>query len=151
MKLRTTIARTITLALFALAAVIAQADSNGVYKYRSSVMKAIGGQMGSMGSSLKEDVFRENLRFHASAMADLADIVPTLFPQGSGAGKSETLPAVWEKPDEFKARVDDFVVAAKQLEKISSEGDLKAFISGMQKLGKTCKGCHDDFREEQKD
>lgn len=131
-----------------LTAAAIHADSEGIYKYRSGVMKAVGGQMASLGASLKGQVFTENLTLHARAMADLADIVPHIFPQGSGTKKSEALPAVWEKPEEFKNRVDDFVSAAKQLEKIVESGDMKAIGGGVQKLGKTCKGCHDDFREE---
>jgi cytochrome c556 len=124
------------------------ADSEGIYKYREGVMKAVGGQMASLGASLKGQVFTENLKLHASAMADLADIVPHIFPKGSGSEKSEVLPAVWENPEGFKQRVDDFVSAAKQLKTIAANGDMKAIGGAMQKLGKTCKGCHDDFREE---
>jgi cytochrome c556 len=131
-----------------LVATAINADSEGVYKYRVGVMKAIGGQMTSLGASLKGQVYTENLKLHASAMASMADIVPQVFPKGSGVEKSETLPAVWEKPEEFKQRMDDFVSAAKQLEKIVSSDDMKAIGGGVQKLGKTCKGCHDDFREE---
>jgi cytochrome c556 len=134
--------------LLLLVATAINADSEGIYKYRSGVMKAVGGQMASLGASLKGQVFTENLKLHASAMADLADIVPLVFPAGSGGDKSETLPAVWEKPEAFKQRVDAFVAAAKQLEEIAASGDMKSIGGGLQKLGKTCKGCHDDFREE---
>ena len=140
--------RKIILVCLLLTATAISADSEGIYKYRSALMKAVGGQMASMGASLKGQVFTENLKLHASAMADLADIVPLVFPKGSGSDKSEALPVIWENPEEFKQRVDDFVSAAKQLEKIASSGDMKAFGGGIQKLGKTCKGCHDNFREE---
>ena len=140
--------RIITMMSLLLAATAINADSEGIYKYRSGVMKAVGGQMASLGAILKGQVFSENLKVHASAMADLAEIVPHVFPEGSGSEKSETLPAVWEKPEEFKQRVDAFVSAAKQFNEIASSGDMKAIGGGIQKLGKSCKGCHDDFREE---
>lgn len=140
--------RKIIMVSLMLTAAAIHADSEGIYKYRSGVMKAVGGQMAAMGASLKGQVFTANLKLHARAMSDLADIVPHIFPEGSGDKKSEALPAVWDKPVEFKSRVDDFVSAAKQLEKIVDSGDMKAVGGGVQKLGKTCKGCHDNFREE---
>lgn len=128
----------------------ASADDEAVFKYRKGVMKAIGGQMASIGASMKGQVFTENLATHATAMAAMAEIAPVLFPKGSGVAKSEALPAIWEKPAEFKARMDDFVSAARDFEKLAKAGDMSGIVGGVKNLGKSCKGCHDDFREEKK-
>ena len=136
------------MAVALMSSTLISADSEGVYKYRSAVMKAVGGHMASIGASLKGQVFTENLKIHASSMADLADIVPNVFPEGSGVDKSEAIAAIWEQPENFKSRMDDFVTAAKQLEQLAQGTDIKATLGGVQKLGKSCKGCHDDFREE---
>ncbi len=142
------IVRIIIMVILMFASAVINADSAGVYKYRQAVMKAVGGQMAALGASLKGQVFTENLRLHAGAMADLAEIVPHVFPAGSGTKKSEALPAIWEQPEEFENRVNDFVNAAKSLAEVIQSDDMKAIGGGVQKLGKTCKGCHDNFREE---
>jgi len=136
------------LLVLALGTTAAQADAEGVYKYREAVMKAIGGHMGSMVNSLKGQVFTENLGVHATAMSSLADIAPHIFPADSVVAESEALPGIWEKPDEFKSRMDDFVKAAKAMEKAVATGEMAAMGGGLKNLGKACKGCHDDFREE---
>lgn len=133
---------------FTLLTSVALADAEGVHKYRESVMKAIGGHMGAMANSLKGQVFTENLALHAKAMSNLADITPTLFPEGSGTDKSEALPAIWENPDQFKASMDAFVKAAKAMDAAVASGNMAAIGPGLQDLGKSCKGCHDDFRKE---
>jgi cytochrome c556 len=136
------------LLISALLSGVALADAEGVHKYREAVMKSIGGQMGAMANSLKGQVFTENLPIHSAAMSDLADIAPTIFPEGSGTDKSAALPAIWEKPEEFKSRMDDFVIAAKAMNEAVTGGEMASIGKGLQNLGKACKGCHDDFRKE---
>ena len=126
----------------------ALADGNAEYKYREGVMKTIGGQMASLAGILRGQVHLDNLKFHARGMAGLAEIVPQIFPQGSGVNKSHALPAIWENPDEFKMAVDKFVAAANGMAAAAEGGDMSALGSAMKALGESCKGCHDDYRKE---
>jgi cytochrome c556 len=139
---------TSTMLTFTLFTSVAAADAEGVQKYREAVMKAVGGHMGAMANSLKGQVFTDNLAIHSAAMSNLADIAPSIFPAGSGGGKSEALPAIWENPDEFKLRMDDFVKAAKAMNEAVAGGEMGSIGAGLQNLGKSCKGCHDDFRKD---
>ena len=110
-------------------------------------MKSVGGQMSSVVAIMKGNVFSENLGTHIAALAQMAEIVPTVFPEGSGFTKSEALPKIWEQPAEFKKHMDDFVAAARKLGSVGPAGDMAAIGPAVQALGKTCKGCHDDFRK----
>lgn len=124
----------------------ASADGEAEYKYREGVMKAIGGHMSSIGAILRGQVHSENLALHAESMAKLAAIASNLFPEGSDVGKSEALPAIWEKPDEFERAMDDFVNAANGFAGAATSGS--GVPQALRRLGGTCKGCHDDFRED---
>jgi cytochrome c556 len=124
------------------------ADAAGEIKYRQGVMKVVGGHMASMGAVLRGRVHMSNLQMHAQGMADIAKIVPEVFPAGSGDGKTEALPAIWEKPDEFKAGLDKFVKAANEMAVAAGSGDMQAIGPAIKALGGSCKGCHDDFKEE---
>lgn len=126
----------------------ALADGNAEYKYREGVMRTVGGQMSSLAAILRGRVHFENLKFHARGMADLAEIVPHVFPEGSGVHQSEALPAIWEQPDEFKEAVENFVKAAKGIATSAEGGDMSEIGPAMKSLGQACKGCHDNFREE---
>lgn len=135
------------LLILALGANIAQADPETVQKYRESVMKAIGGHMGAMVNGLKGPVLPEYLGLHAKAMTDLAEMAPHIFPEGSGGAKTEALPAIWEKPDDFKNRMVDFVSAARAMDSAVAGSEMSAIGMALKDLGKTCKACHDDFKK----
>lgn len=128
---------------------VAMADGQAEIGYRQGIMSSVGGHMKAMISILKGGVHKDDFRFHAHAIADLAKIVPDIFPAGSGDGKTEALPAIWEKPDQFKQAVQKFVDAANGLSSAADSGDPSKIGPAVKALGEACKGCHDDFREAQ--
>ena len=139
--------RILPLVLILLAG-FSHADDEAEYKYREGVMKSAVGHMSSMGAILRGRVHFENFKIHAHGMKDIAGIMPNVFPEGSGVDGSESLPAVWEKPDEFKAAMDKFVDAANNIAAAADSGEMSEIGPAIQALGKSCKGCHDDLREE---
>lgn len=96
-----------------------------------------------------EVAFNEDAKAHALAFAELSKMPPKLFPEGSGTGKSSALPAIWEKPEDFRRAMTAFEVAAADPGKAATT-DPKAVGPAVDALGKTCKGCHDTFRKEVK-
>ena len=80
--------RILVLTLSLLFCQLSMADGEAQYKYREGVMKTVGGQMASMAAVLRGQVHFDNLAFHARGMADLARIVPDIYPEGSGVGPS---------------------------------------------------------------
>ena len=127
---------------------LAFADAAADIAYRQGVMKSVGGHMASIGAILRGQVHFEDLASHSNAMAELSKIVPKVFPAGSGDGKTEALPAIWGKPDAFKSALDKFVEAAGTMATAGSGGDPAQIGAAVRDLGQSCKGCHDDFREE---
>jgi cytochrome c556 len=73
------------------------------------------------------------------------------FPAGSGpeAGKTDALPAIWSKPDDFKAAMKLFSDAAPKLNAAAGAGDLAAIKVAFGDVGKSCKNCHETFRAEE--
>lgn len=142
-------------ALAALGGLVATAHADeGAIKYRQSVMKAVGGHVGAMGSILKgEGGEMADFQAHASAIAGLAEIAAGIFPEGSDkmAGDTQAKMEIWEKPDEFKKVVAAFQERAKALEAAAEGGDKGKMAEALGALGKNaCKACHDDFREKKK-
>jgi len=127
----------------------AQADE-GAINYRQKVMDAVGGTMQSMVAIAKQEVpHGAHLAVHARNMAGLATVVPDVFPAGSGEGAdTDALPKIWSEPEAFKERLTAFVDAAKNLDAVVSSGDMSGFGEALGGLGKTCKGCHDNFKAE---
>ena len=140
-----------SLASGVLAAVVLVAGSaaadEGMIKYRQSVMKANGGHLTAVVTIIKGQVpFTDDLKGHTHALAELATIAGKVFPEGSGKGETDALPAIWEKPEDFKKAYMAFQTAAAALAK-TAETDPKAVPAAVGALGKACKGCHDDFRK----
>lgn len=125
------------------------ANDEGAMKHRQSVMKAVGGHMGAMTGIVKNEVgFKEDLKSHAMAMADLAKISAKAFPKGSNVGQSAALPAIWEKPDDFKKVMAGFQSEATKLVEAANKGDMQAFADQLSSMGQNgCKPCHDSFRQ----
>jgi cytochrome c556 len=110
-------------------------------------MKAAGRTMQSGSPDL------EVLKKSAATINSLAPKASGWFPAGTGpdAGKTHALPAVWEKPDEFSARMRDMQAAAPAFHAAAQSGDMNRIKPAMATLGKSCKACHDTFREEEHD
>jgi len=129
----------------------AMADEAGEIKYRQGVMKSIGGHMGAIAGIFKGETGNQpNLATHTQGMLALSGITGSIFPQGSDFGETEALPAVWEKPGEFSKAVKMFQDAAANLNSAAMSGDMAATGAAFGGLGKTCKNCHENFREKKK-
>lgn len=119
---------------------------------RHEDMEKIGDATKAVGRTLKTDApDLAVIRSSAATIAGLAPKVPSWFPAGTGpdVGKTEALPAIWEKPQDFAAKSRDFQKAALAFEAAVKAGDMAAVKARFADLGKSCKACHDLYREEQ--
>lgn len=60
---------------------------------------------------------------------------------------TRALPEIWESGSEVGERGEAYADAVNALAGTAGEG-LEALTSGVKDLGQACKGCHDDYREE---
>ncbi|MEZ5558685.1 MAG: cytochrome c [Pseudomonadales bacterium] len=139
---------TITRHALALALTLTTASAladEGAAEYRHHVYEALGGHMQSMADILRQKVAHtDHLAPHARAIADLSEIAPTLFPAGSEGG--DALPAIWENPDDFNAKMTAFGEAAQALKAATASGE--GVGPAFQNLAKACKACHEEYRAE---
>ncbi len=124
------------------------ADPKSVIKHRQGIMEAIGGHFTAAYSSMGAlPEFNENQAYHAQSVAQLAKIAVDVFPAGSGEGKTKAKAAIWDNPDEFKVKMDEFVTKAEEFSDASTSGDMARYGAATKALGGSCKGCHDDFKD----
>lgn len=136
-----------TAATFLGVAALAVTASEGAIDYRQHTMAAVGGHMQAVADIVQQKVpHTGHLQTHANALADLANIAPTLFPEGSVGGDS--LPAIWEDAEDFEAKLAAFKEAAEGLKAAASGDDVGAVGLALRNLGQSCKGCHDSYRKE---
>jgi cytochrome c556 len=79
------------------------------------------------------------------AFADKAEQLPNLFPENSKSGaNTHAAPAIWQKPDEFKATIAKFANDVKNAQ--ANSKDLASFKTSFGAVGANCRGCHETFR-----
>ncbi|MDP5240205.1 cytochrome c [Uliginosibacterium sp. 31-16] len=130
-------------------AVLAQAKPEDQIKYRQAAMTVTARSVGVLNAMAKGDVpFNKDVaQRHAATIASLSDLPLAAGAYGPGTDKgapTKADPKVWSEADKFKAAFDKFTLAARALPAASADqGTLKTALAD---LGKTCKGCHDDYR-----
>jgi cytochrome c556 len=138
------------LAIAALAvgvtAVVAQQDP---IEARKALMKANGKEAGVGGKMAKgEEPFAlDKAKKIFATYADSAAKAPALFPDNSKTGDTRALPAIWEKKDDFNAKLAKFGSDAKAAE--AATKDLDSFKAQFTEVQKNCGGCHQPYRRPQ--
>jgi len=87
----------------------------------------------------------------AAAIAAIANSdVLALFPAGTESGKgwhdTTVKPELFKDGDKVAALNADFSRNANELARVAAAGDAAALKEQFGKLGKSCKSCHDDYR-----
>lgn len=155
-----------------LAASGAMADEGlaGVYEERHEMMENMAAAMQSIGNMMRgvSEYDADRVRDLASQVADLGgDKLIALFPEGSFDPEGEALPAIWDDFDRFSELARDLTAAATALAEAADRpppprpapgaggappagqpGGMNAMMAVIG-VGRVCRACHDDFREEQ--
>jgi cytochrome c556 len=119
------------------------------------VIKTREADMKEMGKSLKaikgiiESGNAADVVAPANKIAEVAGLIPSLFPKGSDQGKTGALPAIWEKWDEFTKHADDLKSEATMLASAGQSGDIATVRAQFDKTAKVCGACHKDFRKKE--
>ncbi len=142
------------LAVAGLVAAAAQAadEPANIVKYRQHVMKSVGANISSLAMVAKGEISTlSNVSSNAQAIRDGLGAAEVLFPVGTDAeaGKTRALPTIWERSSEFVDAMRKSIAAADDMIVAANSGELGQIRTALGALGKTCGGCHDNFREKQ--
>lgn len=138
----------IALATFALGAGSAMADGPNPVKYRQGIFQAVKWNfMPAVGMLKGEAEFDlETVKANGANLVALGKMMPGGF-MAEGADKGENTTAsskIWSDMDGFKEAWTAYTEAAAMMAAVESKDDLAAAVGAM---GKSCKGCHDNYRE----
>ena len=151
MHLKWSIAACVTLAtVFAvgITAVQAHKGAKGIVMERMMSMKSMGDGMKTIAAMVtgKAPYDASKAKAIAVEIKKHATGIPKQFPKGSIKGPSEALPAIWIDWDGFKGHADELAKFADQLAGTADSGKTVA-LGLFAKMGKTCSGCHQDYRK----
>ncbi|MBO0662332.1 cytochrome c [Jiella sp. MQZ9-1] len=132
-------------AIFAVPAIAANLDA---IKERQHLMKENGKATKAGAAMLKgqAEFSPDKAKEVFTQMHEVAMKFGDYFPEDSKTGnKTEAAPAIWNKPDAFKAELMKYQKDT-QAALDANPQDLKAFGQSFAMVTKNCKGCHQEFR-----
>ena len=139
---------TLLLLLIFVYGTVSFADSNGIIKYRQNVMKSVSGHMGAISDILKNGLsLKDHIVDHARSMQQISRMTLSMFPEGSGKGRTKSKQVIWEQWSEFESAASDFERESIKLVEVAQSGDMEALSKQVRATGKTCSGCHRNFRK----
>jgi len=126
----------------------AHKGAKGVVMERMMAMKSMGDGMKTIAAMVtgKAPYDASTTKTIAAEINQHAVSIPKHFPKGSIDGPSEALPSIWEDWDGFKVHADQLSKLAVQLADAADTGKAAA-LSLFAQMGKTCSGCHQDYRQ----
>lgn len=128
-------------------AVFAQGN---VIEDRKKAMKAMSAAAKPAVAMMKGEAKFDAAKVKASLASIAAEAEKSLklYPKGSDKGETRALPAIWEKKDDFDAKLRKLAADAKAASgKITDVGSLKA---NFPMVLKNCGGCHKPYRAAKK-
>ena len=134
--------------LFSLEAV-AQAKPEVLVKQRQAAMTLQGKYFGPLGGMAQGKVpYNQSVVQRNAAFLQVLTQMPwDGFDPSTKGEKSAALPAIWEKPGEFKQAAERLENEAAKLAAVSKSGDEAAVKAQIGAVVKACGGCHESFRE----
>lgn len=136
--------------LVSLPAAAQFAKPEDAIKYRKgafTVMAAHFGRVAAMANG--------RIPFDAKVAADNAEIATMMsklpfagFVEGTSTGDTKAKPEIWTEMDKFRAGATKMQEEMAKLNVAAKGGNLDAIKAAAGEVGKSCKGCHDNYRKE---
>jgi cytochrome c556 len=135
--------------LLAAGSAAAQPTATDAVEFRQAVMNVYAWNVNRMRDMVRGDVPFDAAAFqsHAADLAAAANMdVAKGFPEDSITDESDARDEIWLNWDGFLTARDAMKDAAGKLAEAAASGDEAAMKEQFGAVGRTCKGCHDDFR-----
>lgn len=118
-------------------------------KYRQSALSVMGTHFNRIGAVVKgEKPYDKAAVMADAAVVEMMSKLPwAAFPPGSDLMESKAKPEIWKEMPKFKAASEKMQTAVEKLSTAAKSGDLGMIKTAFGAAGKSCKACHDDFRE----
>lgn len=121
-------------------------------QFRQALFQLVRSNMGPLGGMARGQIpmDAEVIGKNAVRLEQLGMMVPDYFATETTGFSVETeaLPKLWENMDDFVAKSNDLVEAARALQAVVVTGDENAYRKAIGQVGATCKACHDAYKAE---
>lgn len=136
--------------LTALPAAAQFAKPEDAIKYRKAGMTVMAAHFSRVAG-----MAQGKIPFDAKVAAQNAEVAAFMsalpfagFGPGTDKGDTKAKPEIWAEMDKFNAGAKKMQDEMAKLNAAAKGGNLDAIKAAAGEVGKTCKGCHDDYRKE---
>jgi len=120
--------------------------ATGVVKERMDQFKESKASIKVLKKALKAQDFAVITK-EATAINRWAKQLTKAFPIGSNPHPSEALDSIWQEFDQFEHKAKAQINASENLRKAGMSQDIKDARAAFEQLTKSCKSCHENYRE----
>ena len=131
--------------IFSFTQLYAHEGAKGIIKERMDKFKMSKSLMKKINKGLQNDNFII-IEKSAQTLLDWSKEMSNYFPEGSDTPPSEASSDIWLDPDGFKIAIKNFELASLELITQSQSENFDMTVNSFRNLAKTCKGCHQKFR-----
>lgn len=125
-------------------------QASAAVKYRQALLQLIRSNMGPLGAMAKGHIpfDAQKMQTNGKRIEQLATMMPDYFSTDTSAYKlaSDAKPEIWQNQEDFNNKINDLLMAARNLQVVASDGDESKFRAAVGGVGRTCKGCHDEYK-----
>lgn len=128
---------------------LAEVKPSDAVEYRQGIYKAVKWNFGPMGDMVKgkQEFNAAEFTRRANNLAALSKMPLEGFIAGSYSGSTDALPAIEKDWETFAGIMSDFETSAAALAETAASGDMNAIRPAFMSVAKTCKSCHDKFKD----
>jgi cytochrome c556 len=138
----------VALGLALCAAPALAADDAAWIGYRQSVMDSIGDNMEGISEILKSQLpLVASIEHHANSLAHASRLIAPAFQQKALNGPNDAKPEIWQQPEKFAEAARLMQTEAEALAAAVKAGRNAELGERVKALGKSCGGCHQNFRK----
>ena len=131
--------------IFSFTQLYAHEGAKGIIKERMDKFKMSKNLMKKINKGLQNDNFII-IEKSAQTLLNWSKEMSNYFPEGSDTPPSEASSDIWLDPEGFKIAIKNFELASLELITQSKNENFDMTVSSFRGLAKTCKGCHQKFR-----
>ncbi len=127
----------------------AEVPAERAVKYRQSAYYLMGQHLSQINAVVKGDVpyNKAAIEINAETLNILSKIVFEAFPAGSDGGASKAKAEIWKEMEKFKQMSQAAQGEAAKLDAAAKSGDLAQIKLRFNDLSKSCKVCHDQYKQ----
>jgi cytochrome c556 len=127
-------------------------QAKDVTEFRQAVLTLVKSNVGALGAMNKGAIpFNvETMQTNSLRIEQLSLMLEDYFATDTSGFDVETaaLDKIWENKSDFNDKISALTAAASNLNKVAKAGDTTQFKPAIGQVFKSCKGCHDNYKED---